>query len=89
MARTGTHDHHQTAAAGVAGRAAVAASFTVLGHLHWLWIPAAVLLEEAGFAPTSPVGLGGGDRPGPGQLARRRGGPGREHPRHRRQRALA
>ena len=28
--------------AGVAGRAAVAASFAVLGHLSWLWIPAAV-----------------------------------------------
>src|SRR5579862_3689038 len=41
------------AAAGVAvvaGRAAVAASFTVLGHLHWLWIPAAVLLESASMA---------------------------------------
>ena len=34
----------------VAGRAAVAASFTVLGHLHWLWIPAAVLLESASMA---------------------------------------
>ena len=38
------------AAAGVAGRAAVAASFAVLGHLHWLWIPAAVLLESASMA---------------------------------------
>jgi uncharacterized membrane protein YbhN (UPF0104 family)/pimeloyl-ACP methyl ester carboxylesterase len=38
------------AAAGVAGRSAVAASFTVLGHLHWLWIPAAVLLESASMA---------------------------------------
>ena len=38
------------AAAGVAGRAAVAASFTVLGHLHWLWVPAAVLLESASMA---------------------------------------
>src|SRR6202008_3254761 len=38
------------AAAGVAGRAAVAASFGVLGHLHWLWIPAAVLLESASMA---------------------------------------
>jgi len=27
--------------AGVAERTALAASFTVLGHLHWLWIPAA------------------------------------------------
>lgn len=31
----------------VAGRAALAASFTVLGHRHWLWIPAAALLESA------------------------------------------
>jgi putative heme transporter len=38
------------AAAGVAGRAAVAASFAVLGHLHWLWVPAAVLLESASMA---------------------------------------
>jgi putative heme transporter len=38
------------AAAGVAERAAVAASFAVLGHLHWLWIPAAVLLEAASMA---------------------------------------
>src|ERR1035438_1933921 len=36
--------------AGVAERAAVAASFAVLGHLHWLWIPAAVLLESASMA---------------------------------------
>ena len=39
-----------TGVAGVAGRAAVAASFAVLGHLHWLWIPAAVLLESASMA---------------------------------------
>jgi pimeloyl-ACP methyl ester carboxylesterase/uncharacterized membrane protein YbhN (UPF0104 family) len=38
------------AAAGVAGRTAVAASFAVLAHLHWLWIPAAVLLEAASMA---------------------------------------
>jgi uncharacterized membrane protein YbhN (UPF0104 family) len=38
------------AAAGVAERAAVAASFAVLGHLHWLWIPAAILLESASMA---------------------------------------
>ena len=38
------------AAAGAAERAAVVASFTVLGHLHWLWIPAAVLLESASMA---------------------------------------
>ena len=37
-------------AAGVAERAAVAASFAVLGHLHWLWIPAAILLELASMA---------------------------------------
>ncbi len=30
--------------------ARVAASFTVLGHLHWLWIPAALLLESASMA---------------------------------------
>src|ERR1700685_2223634 len=38
------------AAAGVAGRTEVAVSFAVLGHLHWLWIPAAVLLEAASMA---------------------------------------
>jgi putative heme transporter len=38
------------AAAGVAERAAVAASFAVLGHLHWLWIPAAIVLESASMA---------------------------------------
>ena len=38
------------AAVGVAERAEVAASFAVLGHLHWLWIPAAVLLESASMA---------------------------------------
>ena len=38
------------AAAGVAGRPAVAESFAVLGHLHWLWIPAAVLFESASMA---------------------------------------
>jgi hypothetical protein len=38
------------AVAGVAQRAAVAASFTVLGHLHWLWFPAALLLESASMA---------------------------------------
>jgi putative heme transporter len=37
-------------AAGVAERTAVAASFTVLAHLHWLWIPAALLLESASMA---------------------------------------
>ena len=34
----------------VAERTAVAASFTVLDHLHWLWIPAALLLESASMA---------------------------------------
>jgi uncharacterized membrane protein YbhN (UPF0104 family) len=34
----------------VAGRTEVAASFAVLGHLHWPWIPAAVLLEAASMA---------------------------------------
>ena len=38
------------AAAGVTERAAVAASFAVLGHLHWLWIPAALVLESASMA---------------------------------------
>lgn len=38
------------AAAGVAERASVADSLTVLGHLHWLWIPAALLLEFASMA---------------------------------------
>ena len=37
-------------AAGVAERAAVAASLTVLAELHWLWIPAALLLEFASMA---------------------------------------
>jgi 3-oxoadipate enol-lactonase len=34
-------------AVGWTERTAVAASLTVLGHLHWLWIPAALLLEAA------------------------------------------
>ena len=34
----------------VAERAAVATSFAVLGHLHWLWIPAALLLESVSMA---------------------------------------
>src|ERR1700722_19142063 len=38
------------AAAGVTGRPAADESFAVLGHLHWLWIPAAVLLESASMA---------------------------------------
>src|SRR6202042_272024 len=38
------------AVAALAERAAVAASFAVLGHLHWLWIPAALLLESVSMA---------------------------------------
>ena len=38
------------AAAGVAERTALAASFMVLDHLHWLWIPAAVGLESVSMA---------------------------------------
>ena len=38
------------AVAGVAERSAVTALFTVLGHLHWLWIPAGLLLETASMA---------------------------------------
>src|SRR5580658_5195177 len=37
-------------AAGVAERTTVTASFTLLAHLHWLWIPAALLLESASMA---------------------------------------
>ena len=37
-------------AAGWAERTTVTASFTVLAHLHWLWIPAALLLESASMA---------------------------------------
>jgi pimeloyl-ACP methyl ester carboxylesterase len=36
--------------AGVAERTALTASFTVLAHLHWLWIPAAVGLESVSMA---------------------------------------
>ena len=38
------------AVAGVTERTALAASSTVLAHLHWLWIPAALLLETASMA---------------------------------------
>ena len=38
------------AAVGIAERAALAASLTVLGHLHWIWIPVAVVLESASMA---------------------------------------
>jgi uncharacterized membrane protein YbhN (UPF0104 family) len=34
-------------AAGLAKRAALAASLKVLGHLHWIWIPVTVVLESA------------------------------------------
>jgi pimeloyl-ACP methyl ester carboxylesterase len=37
-------------ATGWAERTALAASFTVLAHLHWLWIPAAVGLESVSMA---------------------------------------
>ena len=37
-------------AAGVAERTALAASLTVLAHLHSIWIPAAVGLESASMA---------------------------------------
>jgi pimeloyl-ACP methyl ester carboxylesterase/uncharacterized membrane protein YbhN (UPF0104 family) len=37
-------------AAAVRERASITASFAVLGHLHWLWIPAAVVLEAASMA---------------------------------------
>src|SRR5260370_5856180 len=38
------------ATAAVSERAQVAASFEVLGHLRWLWIPVAILLEAASMA---------------------------------------
>jgi len=38
------------AAAGAAGRATLAASLPLLGHLHWIWIPAAIVLESASMA---------------------------------------
>jgi pimeloyl-ACP methyl ester carboxylesterase/uncharacterized membrane protein YbhN (UPF0104 family) len=37
-------------AAAVRERASITASFAVLGHLHWLWIPAAIVLEAASMA---------------------------------------
>jgi putative heme transporter len=36
--------------AGVTKRSVLAASFAVLGHLQWIWVPAAVLLELASLA---------------------------------------
>jgi putative heme transporter len=38
------------AAAAVTERAALSASFGMLGHLHWLGIPAAIMLESASMA---------------------------------------
>jgi uncharacterized membrane protein YbhN (UPF0104 family) len=38
------------AAVGITERATLAASLTVLGHLHWIWIPVAVVLESASMA---------------------------------------
>ena len=38
------------AAAGVTERAALAASFALLGHLRWIWIPAAIAGESASMA---------------------------------------
>jgi hypothetical protein len=38
------------AAAGLAGHAAVTASLTVLGHLRWTWVLAAIALEAASMA---------------------------------------
>ena len=37
-------------AAAVSERASITASFAVLGHLHWLWIPAAIAAEAASMA---------------------------------------
>jgi len=38
------------AGAAVSERSVVAGSFALLGHLHWLWAPAAVVLESASMA---------------------------------------
>jgi uncharacterized membrane protein YbhN (UPF0104 family) len=38
------------AVAGVTKRAALGASFAVLGHLHWIWIPVLIMLESASMA---------------------------------------
>ncbi|HXB50547.1 MAG TPA: alpha/beta fold hydrolase [Streptosporangiaceae bacterium] len=38
------------AAAATSQRASIAASLAVLGHLRWLWIPAAIVLEAASMA---------------------------------------
>jgi pimeloyl-ACP methyl ester carboxylesterase/uncharacterized membrane protein YbhN (UPF0104 family) len=37
-------------AAAVSERASITASFAVLGHLHWLWIPAAIAAEAISMA---------------------------------------
>ncbi len=52
MARAGATAVAVTAlaAAGLTEHAAVTASFAVLGHLHWIWILAAVALEAASMA---------------------------------------
>jgi hypothetical protein len=38
------------AEAGVTQRSVVASSLALLGHLHWLWIPAVIVLEAASMA---------------------------------------
>jgi putative heme transporter len=38
------------AVAGVTNRAALGASFAVLGHLQWIWVPAVIMLESASMA---------------------------------------
>ncbi len=38
------------AVAGVTKRAALGASFAVLGHLHWIWVPVLIMLESASMA---------------------------------------
>jgi pimeloyl-ACP methyl ester carboxylesterase/uncharacterized membrane protein YbhN (UPF0104 family) len=37
-------------AAAISERASILASFAVLGHIHWLWIPAAIAAEAASMA---------------------------------------
>jgi uncharacterized membrane protein YbhN (UPF0104 family) len=38
------------AGAGVTRRAEMVASFALLGHLHWIWIPVVIILESASMA---------------------------------------
>jgi hypothetical protein len=38
------------AGTGITRRAALAASVALLGHLHWIWIPVAIVLESASMA---------------------------------------